>query len=123
MASILVIDDDKQIRDLMRKVLEGAGHTVVDAPNGRMGMQLWRVNRSDLIITDILMPEQDGLELIRELRRDAPEAKIIALSGGGQKLHLDTLDLARKFGAVGTLNKPFGITELLDIVQSTLHSS
>ena len=123
MASILVIDDDKQIRDLMRKVLEGAGHTVVDAPNGRMDMQLWRVNRSDLIITDILMPEQDGLELIRELRRDAPEAKIIALSGGGQKLHLDTLDLARKFGAVGTLNKPFGITELLDIVQSTLHSS
>ena len=69
MASILVIDDERHIRDLLRKVLEGAGHTVKEASNGRDAMRIWRESPVDLIITDILMPEQDGLEFIRELRR------------------------------------------------------
>jgi CheY-like chemotaxis protein len=121
-ARILVIDDDTHIRDLLRKVLEGAGHTVAAAPNGRVAMRMWRENPADLIITDILMPEQDGLGFIRELRRDVPTAKIIALSGGSQKIHLDTLDIAKRFGAVHTLHKPFDINELLEIVQSTIEA-
>ena len=120
MALILIIDDDKHIRDLLRKVLEGAGYSVADAPNGRIAMRMWREKPADLIITDILMPEQDGLEFIRELRRDVPHAKIIALSGGSQKINLDTLDIAKRFGAVSTLNKPFEIKQLLETVRSVI---
>ena len=120
MAHILIIDDDKHIRDLLRKVLEGAGYNVADAPNGRIAMRMWREDPADLIITDILMPEQDGLEFIRELRRDVPDAKIIALSGGSQRLNLDTLDIARRFGALNTLNKPFEIKDLLEAVRAAI---
>jgi two-component system chemotaxis response regulator CheY len=120
MSLILVIDDDKAIRDLLRRVLESASYKVIDAPDGRAAMRMWRENPADLIITDILMPEQDGLEFIRELRREAPTAKIIALSGGSVRMHLDTLGIAKQFGAVGTLNKPFEIDDLLRTVKSAL---
>ncbi|MBD0306269.1 MAG: response regulator [Nitrospiraceae bacterium] len=123
MASILVIDDERHIRDLLRKVLEGAGHTVKEASNGRDAMRIWRESPVDLIITDILMPEQDGLEFIRELRREVPSAKIIALSGGSKRIHLDTLAIAKRFGALHTLHKPFEIKELLNIVGNVLDQS
>jgi two-component system chemotaxis response regulator CheY len=122
MSLILVIDDDKHIRDLLRRVLETASYKVIDAPDGRAAMRMWRETPADLIITDILMPEQDGLEFIRELRREAPTAKIIALSGGSARMHLDTLSIAKQFGAIGTLNKPFEIDDLLKTVKSALTS-
>ena len=78
--------------------LEGAGHTVKEASNGRDAMRIWRESPVDLIITDILMSEQDGLEFIRKLRREVPSAKIIALSGGSKRIHLDTLAIAKRFG-------------------------
>ena len=84
MALILIIDDDDQIRRVLRKTLERDGYDVADAPNGKEGIRLYRENPADLVITDIIMPEKEGIETIRELRRDFPEVKIIAISGGGR---------------------------------------
>ena len=84
MARILVIDDDDQILRTLHQVLEMEGHEVVDASNGKEGIKLFRENGADLIITDIVMPEKEGLETIMELRRDFPDIKVIAISGGGR---------------------------------------
>ena len=120
MARILIIDDDKMVLNMLRQVLEGAQHTVVEASNGEVAMRLWREHPADLIITDILMPEKDGLEVIRELRRECPTVKVIALSGGSRKIHFDALDVAKRFGALSTLEKPFELKELLASVDTVL---
>jgi CheY-like chemotaxis protein len=120
MAHILVIDDDQFVCGMIRQILEGVGHTVVEAPNGRLAMRMWRDNPPDLTITDILMPEQDGLGFIRELRREQPNAKIIALSGGSRKIDLNTLEIAKHLGAARTLEKPFDVRDLLDAVTTVL---
>ena len=82
MATILVIDDQKPIRALLRLVLEGAGHDVLEASNGRLGLELYQKRSVDLIITDIVMPEMNGLELMLELTRNFLNVKVIAMSGG-----------------------------------------
>ncbi len=120
MTRILLIDDDAQARDMLRQMLERAGYDVVEAHNGRVGLQHYQASAIDLIITDILMPEQDGLETIQELRRLAPEAKIIAISGGGQTGLLDLLPVAEKLGAQCTLRKPLRRQELLEAVRQLL---
>ncbi|MER3424265.1 MAG: response regulator [Nitrospiraceae bacterium] len=120
MARVLIIDDEPLVRDMLRYTLESVGHTVVEASDGRVAMRLWRENPADLIVTDLLMPEKDGLEVIRELRRDFPQAKIIALSGGSRRIDFDTLDIAKRFGAVHALAKPFELRVLLDMVNSLI---
>ncbi len=120
MASILVIDDEPQMRSMLRLVLERAGHRVYDAPNGHAGAVVFRQNRIDLTITDILMPEREGIETISELKRITPKAKIIAISGGGRTKNLDFLKVARKIGADRTLAKPFRPQELVDTVDDLL---
>ena len=120
MTRILLIDDDAQARDMLRQMLERVGYDVVEAPNGREGLQRYQTTAIDLIITDILMPEQDGLETIQELRRLAPEAKIIAMSGGGQSGLLDLLPIAEKLGAQRILRKPLRRHEILDAVRQLL---
>lgn len=120
MARILIIDDDKMILGMLRQVLEHAQHTVIEAPNGEIALRVWREQPADLIITDILMPEKDGLEVIRELRRESPTAKVIALSGGSRRIHFDALDVAKRFGAVRTLTKPFELKDLLQTVDAVL---
>lgn len=122
MARILIIDDDKMVLNMLRQVLEGAQHTVVEASNGEVAMRLWREDPPDLIITDILMPEKDGLEVIRELRRECPTVKVIALSGGSRKIHFDALDVAKRFGALSALEKPFELKELLASVDTVLNT-
>jgi CheY-like chemotaxis protein len=120
MASILVIDDDPSIRKLLRHVLEEAHYTVFEAADGDQAMRLARQQPVDLIITDILMPERDGLEVIRQMRRENPLVKIIALTGGGSYLGLETLETAKDFGAVGTMAKPFDIHQLIDVVGKSI---
>jgi DNA-binding NtrC family response regulator len=120
MKRVLVIDDDDQIRSLLREMLELVGYVVVDAPDGKSGARLFRKQPTDLVITDIFMPEQEGLETIRELRRDYPEVKIIAISGGGATGHLAYLPAAEKFGALRTFSKPFDLHEMLDAVRELL---
>src|SRR5712691_11050547 len=117
MTRILLIDDDALVRDILRQMLERAGYDVVEAASGRDGLQQYQSTAIDLIITDILMPDQDGLETIQELRRLAPEAKIIAISGGGQSGLLDLLPIAEKLGAQCTLRKPLRRQELLEAIR------
>lgn len=120
MAKILIIDDDEQIRTFMRKILQLAGHEVVEAGNGKIGMQIYTTNPAELIITDLIMPEKEGIETILEIRSTHPNAKIIAISGGGQVLAEDYLCLAKGLGAVGTLTKPFSKTEMMAVVERVL---
>ena len=79
---ILLIDDDPLARNILRQILELDGHMVVDAANGAVAMQRWSEQPADLIVTDILMPEKDGLEVICELRRQCPQLKVIAVDHG-----------------------------------------
>lgn len=121
MAQILIIDDDSQIRELLIKALLREGYEVVDAPNGKVGISLFRKSPSDVVITDLLMPEKEGIETIMELRRDFPGVKIIAISGGGYGIGAETqLRLARKIGACNTFTKPFKLKDLSDAVRQLL---
>ncbi len=117
---ILVIDDDAQVRGILRRLLEGAGYAVVDAPDGQEGVQLYRQQPADLVITDIFMPEKDGLEVIQELTQGFPDVRIIAISGGGQTGKLDLLPHAEAFGALRTFQKPLDLKELLNAVKTLL---
>ncbi len=120
MAKILVIDDDPVIRESLCRVLCREGHSAVEAADGRVGVECLKEQPADLVITDILMPEQDGLETIMKLRRDYPDVRIIAISGGGRYGSLDILKYAQQFGAAYTLAKPFTPDELLKTVQRAL---
>ena len=118
MAQILVIDDDPDIRMLLEQTLQAAGHEVALAVDGREGVERHRTNPADLVITDIYMPKQDGLETIREFRRRFPEVSIIAMSG--RALAVTMLSIAQDLGAVVVLQKPFGRDELLAAVAKAL---
>ena len=120
MARVLIIDDEEQVRKLIREVLEEAGHEVAEARNGREGMKLYEANPTDVVITDLVMPEQEGLETITALRRRFPSVKIIAISGAQQKLDLDLLYVAEKLGAIRTMEKPFEVRKLLALVEELL---
>lgn len=120
MARILIIDDDDNVRGLLRRILEREGHAVLEAANGREGLRLYRIAPTEIVITDILMPEQNGLETIMALRKEFPEVKIIALSGGGQTGRKNLLHNAEHLGAQYALQKPFDIQELTDVVHKLL---
>jgi CheY-like chemotaxis protein len=121
MPSVLIVDDDEQIRTLVRDTLEQAGYSVVEARDGKEGLQRYRVTPSDLVIMDILMPGQDGLESILSLRREFPDAKIIAITGGSDMIGmLNFLDVAKMLGAHRTLRKPFDMKALIEAVQAEL---
>lgn len=118
---ILVIEDNDDVREMLRELLEYAGYEVIEAADGPAGISLYRIARADLIITDLLMPQMSGLDAILEVRRDYPDAKIIAISGGGRQDEDGILSLARRFGASRTLQKPFRLQEMLEAVQQVLH--
>ncbi len=121
MARILVIDDNDEFRGLMRRWLEGAGYEVVDASNGNEGIKLYRKRPADLVITDMIMPEKEGLETMVELRRDFPDVKIIAVSGGGFEDPKNYLESAKLIGgALRTFTKPFQKEELLEAIEEIL---
>lgn len=120
MARILVIDDESTVRGTIRAILEQAGYDVVEAPNGSEGIKLYRSKPADLVITDLFMPEKEGIETIRELRRYSPNVKIVAISGGSKKWNLTCLPVAEKVGAIRTVAKPFGMDEILGVVRDLL---
>lgn len=120
MARILVVDDEAQIRLLVQEMLKREGHEVMEASDGKQGSQLYREHRPDLVILDLIMPDQEGLETIRELKQDFPEVKIIAMSGGGHGGAEDYLRLAKAFGARETLVKPFSLEEMVGAVREVL---
>ena len=118
MASVLIIDDEAGIRTLLRSVLEAAGYTVVEAVNGHQGLDLYRSRPTDLIITDITMPELNGLDMILALTRQFLHAKVIAISGVDGEDHV--LDVAKLLGARRTFHKPFSMPQLLEAVRYEL---
>ncbi len=120
MASILVIDDEKLQRAILRKILEGAGHTVLDAQDGKRALAAYAENPTDVVISDMYMPEMDGLEFLVRVCDTFPEARIIALSGGGFMGKEEVLAAASRLGAVGVLEKPYTVEECLEMVEKVL---
>lgn len=119
-STILVIDDDVQLRGFLREVLDQAGYQVLEAGNGNEGSELFARHGPDLVLTDIVMPEKEGMELIMELRRDHPNLPIIAMSGGNAGFSGSYLTVASKLGASATLAKPFTASHLLTAIEQLL---
>jgi len=113
--SILVVEDEEKMRDLLRRMLERASFTVMTAPHGREALKLFRERPVDLAITDLMMPEMDGFELIRELTAQWPSIRIIAISGADLRL-----DMARRLGAKAVLKKPVTGAALVTTVEQVL---
>ena len=121
MARILVIDDNADMREVMRLILEGAGYSVDLAADGALGLVLQRSRPADVVITDIFMPNQDGLETVAHLRREFPQVKVIAMSGGGVLVKGSRyLSTASEIGAHALLAKPFHPEQLLRAVRELL---
>ena len=119
-ADILVIDDDDELRDTLRAILEAAGDTMHEARNGREGIACCQAYPLAMVLTDLLMPEQEGIETIRQFQTMQPIPKIIAMSGGGQMGSRPLLEIARVLGADRTLQKPIRARDLLATVQDLL---
>lgn len=117
MLRVLVIDDEAAIRKLVRQALEQFGHHVDDVENGRLGIELLHAVRYDLVITDIVMPEMEGIEVISIIRRHWPDVPVIAMSGGGRCGDADDLQTALELGAASVLNKPFTMLQLREAVK------
>ncbi len=117
---ILIVDDEEQMRLMIRQLLESSGFEISEAPEGKTALRLCREKQPDLMITDLIMPEKEGIETIVEIKRDFPEIRIIAISGGGQSDPETYLSLAKNLGAERTFVKPFEMNELLKAVKDLL---
>lgn len=120
MKHILIIDDEPKIRLLLRKMFESQGYKVTEASNGNEGIALFHTDPADLILTDLVMPEKEGIETIVELKRENPDIKIIAMSGGGRFNHAGYLDIAKRLGADQSLEKPIARDTLLKAVRALI---
>lgn len=118
---ICVIDDDESVRQTVGRILKSAGYAVVDAKDGEAGLRVVERSNPAMIITDIVMPNREGIETIREAKQRFPQVPIIAISGGGRLGPDGFLDLALKLGADDCLAKPFRPAELLDKVTRLLN--
>ncbi len=113
MYDILVVDDEPMIREGLKVALEMEGHRATTACDGNEAIRLVEENRPQLIITDIIMPESDGIEVITTVKEKNPEIKILAISGGGRISAKDHLHIAKQLGASGVLAKPFSTEDLI----------
>ena len=117
---ILIVDDDPGIRRALHILLSREGYHVTQARDGVEALRLWRDHGSDLVITDLHMPEKNGIETIVEILSHNPSMRIIAMSGGGQTKRLDLLGNASMLGAVHTIEKPFTLNEMMSMVRQAL---
>lgn len=120
MLRILLIEDDAAIRGLLVRMLTAAGHEVAASTNGAEGLAAWRERGADLVLTDMQMPEMNGIEVILQLRAFAPTVPVIAMSGGDRSRDLDLLGDAQLLGAVGLLQKPFTGESLMAAIAAAL---
>jgi CheY-like chemotaxis protein len=120
MNHILLIDDEEEVRSTWRDMLEQAGYEVAEAANGRQAVTMFETDPAEMVITDIIMPELDGIDMIIELRRRWPSVQIVAISGGGISRQLNILELSKKVGADRVLAKPVTANDLTDTVQGLL---
>lgn len=119
MARILLIDDEATVRATLRDMLEEAGHEVLEAGDGDEGLAVLDANTADAVITDLIMPQKEGIETIREVRARFPTMKILAISGGSAG-HMDYLEFAQKLGADKVMSKPLDFDELAQAVSALL---
>ena len=122
MGKILIIDDEPYILLMLKKMIEKIGHEVDLASNGREGMELFQKEQVDMVITDIIMPDKEGLEIILEMKKTHPDLKIIAISGGGRISPESYLECARHFGASRVFQKPFKQNEIVSAVKELMAS-
>ena len=120
MKRILIIDDDENVRKLYGRYLSGQGYTVNCAEDGQEGLRLLETEPPDLVITDILMPNTDGLEVVLTMRKNNPDTPVIAISGGMRAAAIDFLPMVKKFGACKVFYKPVVLADLLVAVQEML---
>ena len=120
MYTLLLVEDDFRLLSAMSRTLSHAGFNVIEASDGRQAMDLLKDHTVDLTVIDIFMPEVDGMEFTIRVKRLVPEAKIVAMSGGGALDKESVLDIARRYGAARTLTKPFEMTELIEVVNEVL---
>ena len=123
MKKILVIEDNQIVRNTVMRILQSAGYTVVTANDGLQGFDMFRKEQPDLVISDIIMPQQEGIGTIRQILAERPGTKIIAISGGGRIGNTDFLQIARKMGAVDALQKPFDPDDLLSRINNYLKAA
>lgn len=115
---LLLIDDDRDFRTMLCARLEKNGYDVIQAEDGVKGIQAYKDDPVGLVITDIIMPEKEGMETILELKKINPAVKIIAISGGGRSVPEDYLNIAEYFGAVKSFKKPFDMKEFVETVHT-----
>ncbi|WP_319759592.1 response regulator [Maridesulfovibrio sp.] len=120
MPRILVVDDDPISRQVLKAMLEKEGHLVTEAEDGVKAVQGYDRSQIDLVITDIFMPEKEGVQTVRELMNVNPDVKIIAVSGGSSSANYDSLDWIKMFGVKYTFTKPFNAKAILDAVDDLL---
>ena len=122
MPQILIIDDDDALRDVLVEYFESMGYGVMEAPNGRVALEKQIKHPADLVITDLIMPEENGLKTILELQRRYPSLKIIAMTGSGHFGALEDLKTATILGAHRTFSKPFHLKDMLQAVEELLNN-
>ena len=120
MTAILVVDDQKELRTVVRRALTEAGYEVAEAEDGAAALAAFRAHPPRLVITDIIMPEKEAIEVIATMKRERPEVKVLAISGGGRARVMDFLAIAEKTGADAALEKPFRKSDLLARVAELL---
>lgn len=123
MSTVLLIDDEKSILEVMGSSLGKAGYTVLSAGNGEKGLELLRSESVDAVVTDIIMPEKEGIETIIEIRAMAKDIPILAISGGGRTRQMHLLEMSRNFGADRVLQKPFKPSDLIAELDDLLKKS
>ena len=123
MALAVVIDDDAQVRCLIAMMLKRAGYEVAQAKDGGEGIELCTALDPEVIVTDIFMPRQDGIDVLREVKARAKQPRVVAISGGSPRLQLDFLNVAEKMGADAVVQKPFTPAQLLQAVTGNPHSA
>ena len=121
MPVILIIEDDRDLREMLRSALLRKDYTVLEADNGKEALINFKPGVTDLVVTDLLMPEEDGLKVIMQMREMKPGIKVIAISGGGKAGPGSYLDMAKTLGADSVFPKPFSVNDLVSRIEDLLH--
>jgi len=120
MAGILIVEDDKDLREMLKTLLTKRKYTVLEAGDGKEAILHFKPAITDMVITDLLMPDEDGLKVIMKIKEIKPDIKIIAISGGGKAGPGNYLNVARALGADEVFPKPFSLNELISKIESIL---
>ena len=120
MANILLVEDEPLVSETLSSAMKSKGHTVVTAANGVEGLKKFAERPFDLIVTDIIMPDKEGIEMSLEMLRHKPGTKIIAISGGGRTGNVEFLKMAGSLGAMATLKKPIRLAEFFNVLNDCL---